>query len=274
MANEWDLTYTRYSGLEFDPDEESYLWGMVFNDDGDKFYIVGSENKVFQYTIGTPWLISTASYASKYVDISPEDSLPRGIAFSSDGTKMFMVGSTNNSVFQYTLSTAWDVSSANYASKSCDLSSETEDPWGVAFNDDGTTMFITESKQATQGKVFQYTLSSAWDVSTASYAEITKELSSYFAKGIYFSDDGGEMFTLETLNDKVYQYTLSTEWDVTVISNVEDYTETEDASPTSFTMSANGKYFYIGGTITDKIYQYSSSQPVLNKKYPLPPFSS
>ena len=46
-----------------------------------------------------------------------------GIEFNTDGTKMFVVGRTNNNIDEYTVSTGFDVSTASYDS-SLDVSSQ------------------------------------------------------------------------------------------------------------------------------------------------------
>ena len=80
-------------------------------------YIVGMTNdNVFQYTLGTAWDLSTASYASLCVSVGAQETTPRALAFSSDGTKMYVGGNINDTIYQYTLGTAWNVSTATYAS--------------------------------------------------------------------------------------------------------------------------------------------------------------
>ena len=71
---------------------------------------------------GTPvvngYLLSSASYDSKSFSVSTQDSsATEGFTFSYDGTKMYAVGTTNRTVYQYDLSTAFDVSTSSYASK-------------------------------------------------------------------------------------------------------------------------------------------------------------
>ena len=56
--------------------------------------------------------ISTASYDFVSFSVSSQDTNPTGITFSSDGLRMFMIGNSSNSVHQYTLATAWDLSTA------------------------------------------------------------------------------------------------------------------------------------------------------------------
>jgi 6-phosphogluconolactonase (cycloisomerase 2 family) len=117
-------------------------------------YIVGDANSaIYQYTLSTAWDVSTASYASKSKDVSGQDVAPRHVVFNTDGTAMYIVGQANNTVYQYTLSTAWDVSTASYASKSVSVSRQEGTPTGLAFSDDGTAMYIVGVATDT---VYQY----------------------------------------------------------------------------------------------------------------------
>jgi hypothetical protein len=69
-------------------------------------FIIGrSSDSVFQYTLSTGFNVSTASYDSVSFSVSGQDINPTSIAFNADGTKMFIIGTTSESVFQYTLST-------------------------------------------------------------------------------------------------------------------------------------------------------------------------
>jgi len=106
----------------------------TFSSDGTKAYVSDSFNKaVYQYTLSTAWDISSGSYASKSLSVSTEDSSPRGLTFSADGTAAYIVGGTNDTIFQYTLSTAWDVSSGSYTSKSLSVTSQETNPQGYGF---------------------------------------------------------------------------------------------------------------------------------------------
>jgi len=105
--------------------------------------------------MATEWDVSTATYADKSVSITSQDTDPTGVTFSSDGTKMYIVGYATDTVYQYTLSTAWDVSTATYADKSKDVSAQDTIPTGVTFSSDGSKMYIMG---ITTDTVYQYTL--------------------------------------------------------------------------------------------------------------------
>ena len=74
--------------------------------------------------------------------MSSEDGSPSDIKFNTNGTKMFIIGKSNDKVFEYTLTTGFDVSTASYSSNSFDISGQETAPNGLAFNTNGTKMFI------------------------------------------------------------------------------------------------------------------------------------
>jgi hypothetical protein len=54
------------------------------------------------YNLTTPWDISTSAFVNVF-SVAAQDLTPQGIYIKPDGTKMYMVGSTNDTVFQYTV---------------------------------------------------------------------------------------------------------------------------------------------------------------------------
>ena len=207
LSTAWDVSTATYANKLFDPSDQGISFRYIaFSTDGLRMFILGdSNNTVFQYTLSTAWDVSTATYANKSFDPSGQDPLPVSMAFSTDGLRMFILGDSNNTVFQYTLSTAWDVSTATYANKSFDPSGQETVPISMAFSTDGLRMFILGLNNDT---VFQYTLSTAWDVSTATYANKSFDPSGQETVPISmaFSTDGLRMFILGTGNYTVFQY--------------------------------------------------------------------
>src|SRR6056297_1306662 len=85
-------------------------------------------------SLTTPYIFSSASYDSVSFDVSSEDTDPRSLAFNDDGTKFYVLGRTNDTIFQYSLSVAYDMSTASYDSVSFDVSGEDTQPYSLAFN--------------------------------------------------------------------------------------------------------------------------------------------
>ena len=208
LSTAWDVSSASYASKSFSfASQESNPQSISFKSDGSKLYVVGFNNAVYQYSLSTSWDISTASYDSVSFSVSSQF-FTRGIYFRTDGTYFYIIGNSNDSVDQYSLSTAWDISTASNDNVSFSVSSEDGQPQSVYFNPDGTKAYILGSNQSTDA-VYEYTLSTAWDLSTASYSGtsfsvVTQDSN---ATGITFKNDGSKMYVIGTSNDTVYQYT-------------------------------------------------------------------
>ncbi|MBF0453623.1 MAG: beta-propeller fold lactonase family protein [Magnetococcales bacterium] len=192
--------------------------GFFIGSDGTKLYVADADaGNVYQYTLSTAWDVSTASYDSKSYSVSTQETTPRGVFFKDDGTKMYVIGTLNDSVYQYTLSTAWDVSTASYDSKSYSVSTQETTPYNIYIKSDGTKFYVVGNGT---DSVYQYSLSTAWDISTASYDSKSKSIATEDSvpTGIFFKSDGTKMFIGGLTGDSVIQYTLSTAWDVSTAS--------------------------------------------------------
>ena len=88
--------------------------GLVFNDDGTKMFMTGQtegEGFVYEYALGTAFDVTSATYTDSF-SVNAQDSLPMGINFNNDGTKMFVVGGDNHKIYEYSLSTGFDLNVA------------------------------------------------------------------------------------------------------------------------------------------------------------------
>jgi DNA-binding beta-propeller fold protein YncE len=210
LSTEFDLSTASYDSVSFSvASQDTSPLGIAFNNDGSKLYIVGAANdSVYQYTLSTPFDLSTASYDSVSFSVTGQDTTPLGIAFNNDGSKMYMVGDTTDSVYQYTLSTPFNLATASYDNVSFDVAGQDTSPSGIAFNSDGSKMYILGYSNDT---VFQYTLSTPFDLSTASYDSVSFDVGGQDATpyGIAFNNDGSKLYMVGYSNDSVYQYSAS-----------------------------------------------------------------
>ena len=212
LSTAWNLSTASYASKSFSVQTQATgPVGVFFKSDGTKMYVAndgtGATNAVYQYSLSTAWDVSTASYDSVTYSVNTQADAPRELFFSSDGTKMYIADSNNIRVYQYTLSTAWDLSTTSYASKSLLISSQDNNPQGLSFKTDGTIMYLLGT---TNDSVYQYTLSTAWDLATATYASKSFSVSGQdgTTAQICFKDDGTKMYYLGGVNDRVYQYTV------------------------------------------------------------------
>ena len=190
---------------------EQYSTDLKFNNDGTKMFTIGDQgDAVDEFTLSTAFDVSTAMHAgnSESFSVHSQEGRPQGFAFNNDGTKMYVVGFGSDFVYEYNLTTAFDVSTASHAgnSEGLDVSGEDGSPKGLRFNNDGTIMYIVGS--ATDS-IYQYALSTAFDVSTSVYSGISFVVAEDTnPTDFMFNNDGTKMYVVGSNNDKIYEYNI------------------------------------------------------------------
>jgi hypothetical protein len=194
-------------------------------------YMLGNTNdSVYQYTLSTAFDVSTASYDSISFSVTGQDTSPYGVAFNNDGTNMYIVGSTTDTIYQYSLSTSFDLSTASYDSVSFSVSSQDAVPFDITFNTDGTKMYMVGN---TNDSVYQYNLSTAFDLSTASYDSVSFSVASQDTnpESIIFNNTGDKMYVVGSTTDTIYQYSTATSATITYDSSIQFSGGTAPTSP-------------------------------------------
>jgi hypothetical protein len=259
----YDLSNGTYSGNSFDfSSQDGQAWGIAFNDNGTKMYMVGNlSGYLYEYDLSTPFDVSTASYGSVSFDTSSEDARPNSVSFNDDGTKMYVLGSNNDRVYQYTLTTAYDISTASYASKNFSVASQSLNGRFTVLANNGTKLYYLANTEL----IYQYTLSTAYDISTASYDSKTFNLSSQDTDnhGFGFNDDGTKLYAVGVTDGEVSQYSLSTAYDISTASydSVSFSAASEDIYPFTLAINNDGTKMYVVGLDSNTVYQYSTATP-------------
>ena len=178
-----------------------------------------------------------------------------GVEFSPSGRKMYIVGITNDRVYQYNLTAPFDITTAAYASKSFSVANTTAktsdygdiNPTGIRFKPDGSRMYVIGN---TRDNITQYDLGTAWDVSTAyvvldkflthagdtittesgdalgDFSTTTTDLSltelDTGNQGFAFKPDGYKLFVVGEGDRKIVECQLSSAWDVRTASILYD----------------------------------------------------
>lgn len=226
-----DLDYMYYSGESF-VEAGNTQFGCAINPAGTTMFMLNiSLNTVRQYTLSTPKDVSSATYASLSLSVAAQTTTPKGIALSADGTKLYVLGG-GGIIYQYTLPTPYSLSGASYASLSKNISAQVSNCLAIAFSNDGTRMFAVD--EGTGEGVYQYTLSTPWNISTASYASKNYSLTgiAIAAGGIVFSADGSRMYVADTGagSGTIYEFALPVAFDIGIVQRT------------------NKKFFYVGST--------------------------
>ena len=256
-----DLSNVTYDNVSFTSSSQiATPRELAFSTDGTKMYILGySQNAVFQYSLSTAFDLSTASYDSVSFSVSSQETNVTGMIFKPDGTKMYVIGQTSDTIFQYSLSTAFDLSTASYDSVSFGVSSQDTVPAGLAFNPDGTKLYMCGTGF---DKVHQYSLSTGFDMSTASYDSVSFIVGNQESKPytMAFNTDGTKMYVAGYTSDNIHQYSLSTGFDLSTASydNVSFSFASQDNVPLGMSISSDGTKLYMCGNQNDKVHQYST----------------
>ena len=115
--------------------------GVVFNPDGTKMFISGmSQNKVMEFDLTTGFDVSEATINSNECSHLGKDGNVVDLRLNSNGTKLFLVGYDNKIILEYSLSTAYNVSTCSY--ENTFFSGDGLKPRSMAFNTNGTKLFI------------------------------------------------------------------------------------------------------------------------------------
>ena len=212
--------------------------------------------KVVGANVTSGYDIANASYDSVSFSVATQDDNPRSVAFSSDGSKMFMLGTTGDSVYQYSLSTAWNPSSATYDSVSFSVGTQETNSGSIIFKSDGTSFYVIGYTNS----VFQYDLTTAYDLSTASYASKSLSTGLTNAVGLSISTDGTKLWAAD-IGGTIQQFTMSTAWDVSTASSDSKSLDVSarGATTTAIYVSPDGSAVYITNLGTDTIYEYDLS---------------
>lgn len=237
----------------------SNLRHAIISSDGDLGAIVDAgTDSLRRLVISTDYDISTGTISGS-TSVSSQSTSPWALFIDSTGTRLYMGDGSNTDgrdIFQYSLSTPWDVTTASYiANKGYSedigiLSSE-----GISFSPDGLKMII-----AAAGLV-SYTLSTAWDITTASYdSNFTSSatLGIDNISGILISDDGTQIIICDNGNGTAYLYNFGTPFDVTTLTSAGiSFNFSSQLGTNLRSIWYVNEKVYIGSGSNDRIYQYS-----------------
>src|SRR3989338_5642366 len=191
----WTLSSTTYASIQ--KTVEAKTQGAFFKSDGTVLYVAAGDGSPFvrQYPLTTAWNLSTLGATTGSFSLSGSSAYwPQGLFFSSDGTRMYVASDYSaDKVFQYTLSSAWDITTATYDNVNVSIFSlfSVYDTTGIFFKDDGTKLLFVGKNGSGSAIVGEVALTNAWDLS-ATGATDTLSISSTSAdpRAVAFGDAG------------------------------------------------------------------------------------
>ena len=273
IANTFDVSTARFVDSFLVVQQDDTPSGMAFSNDGAKMFVVGWRgDDVHEYALSVPFDISSTVTHTSEFDVGGQTSTPQGMAFSNNGTKMFVVGDSGDHVHEYTLSVPFDLSSTVTRTSSFYVGGQGTKPSGLVFSNDGAKMFVTDILEK---NVNEYTLSVPFDL----LSTVTNTSSFYVGGqaespvGIAFSNDGAKMFVLDWVDDEIHEYTLSDPFDLPLnffdLSLYVTHTgsldiKRQDTQPVDMEFSNDGAKMFVVGNYGNDINEYtlSSTYPI------------
>ena len=185
LSKAWDVTTAIYDYVKFNynPGTPAYtgsIESLTFSPNGYSMFLLNaSADVIIEYTLSTAWNVSSASYtrnASYALGAAiSNEAIGLDMKWSTDGTSIYILGNTNKRIYQFTCNTAWTLASGiTYTTKSflwngagqfTGASAGGElNATALFFNGAGTILYIWGS---THAWVMQWSLSTPWDISTA-----------------------------------------------------------------------------------------------------------
>jgi hypothetical protein len=235
---------------------------IFFKDDGTKLYILGGVGpRVYQFELSNAWDTTDLIFEGSF-NLSDQEVTPQGMYIGDSGSSLYIVGTgtiddenDGRTVYQYTLSTPWDITDTVAYNNFYSLS-DVSAPSAISFSDSGDKMFIVDN---TGAAVYRYSLVTDWDIATAgmTYDQSYPIADDNLPTGIYFKSGGDDLYITGTTNDIVIHYSLASSYDLTTISLVETISVTaQETEVTGLSFKDDGSKLYIIGLNSDSVNSY------------------
>lgn len=242
--------------------------GVTFKPDGTRVFVLGNgTSTVLQYDLSTAWDLTTAGSVTQSSNVRTLSgnllgSSLQSMFIDSTGTRLYILSSGSDSISQYTIDTAWDISSltfirdihVNSTSLGGFVTGESN-PTGLTFKSDGTILYVAGYNT---DKTYQVPLSTAWDISTHGTITSISTNPPGRVASINFNTDGTKFYLLDYDTDIIYEYSLSTAWDITTASLTENTYPTIARYETlveGFYYSDTLKKAFVVGRSDDMVYE-------------------
>ena len=191
--------------------------GCEFNDDGTKFYLTGyGDDNVQQFSLSTAYDIGTHSYDGAYYIGGDGHTQPFNIRWNNDGTKFFVCNYSSDKIIEYSVSTAYDVTSTVTEEAEYSVSSREAQPTDVGFNADGTKMYVVGQNG---DEINEWTLSTGFDLSSTITHVSATSLGLSKPWAFDFNPTGTKLVVIDNYHDKLRGWNLTTAFDTSTIGS-------------------------------------------------------
>jgi hypothetical protein len=236
--------------------------GIWFKPDGTKLFVIGStQDRIRSWDLTTAWDINSATNPVAMTGNLRDTGAvfipnPNGVSFSDDGTKAFVVDGTNNALYRYSLTTAWDILSINAVADQVNTTIYTGNltPQSIWVRPDG--LFFTTWNSGASSQVRNWTSTVANDITTLTAGTFANGGNA--PVGGTWADNGNVFVYVFQTTDLLFSTSYSAPYGysggvVRSQTTVTGY----DTTPQDVYIRNDGLSFYYLGSATDTIYQFN-----------------
>jgi len=250
-----DFSYSGDSNVFTDQDTDP----TCFNFKNSFLYIGGNTNKkIYKYYI--PFNLSNPTYFNDFLDVSGEVTGTGFLAdfkFNRTGDSVYVVDSAHNIIFQYYLSTPYQLSTGSYSGKSFTLTT----PFINSFelNTKGDKFYhIEPAPMPNLGKAHQYYFGNE-DISTAiNTGEILNfGDESEYSDGLSLDPAGKNLITIGVEEKKLFQYRLPTSDTLTGGTYMDRFLDISSQCTTPTKIILDNDEIYVLDSSNYTIFRYS-----------------
>lgn len=220
----------------------------------------------------TPALVGSSTFEVSGLNLVYQDysidTTAKGLYFRADGLKMYTAQDSGDKVLEYDLSTAWDTSTMSLV-RNFSVTAEHKNPTSVFFKDDGTKMFVSNRRPSTSGgspidrEIGEYSLSTAWDISTASFVRnFDTTGKDILPTGLFFTPDGTRMYIVGPDSDSVHEYNLGSAWSLSSVSFSRSFSVSSQSTNASHLyFKGDGTKMFVTGAVggQNQVHEYDLS---------------
>lgn len=204
-ASPWVLAGATPTASNYTVTEDTAIRSVRFNADATKMFVMGSTNKIiYRYSLSPAGDVSAASYDTNFLDVSTEVTGPvGGYSISKSGERIYVCARTGTTVFQYDLTTGFDLSSGAYASRVATTNSNLET---CAVRQDGRVLWTL----GPLGELEHFKIDTAYELNSET-REASKDIMTGTPGDMVLSADERFVYiTNDSVPEKVMRFNAST----------------------------------------------------------------
>ena len=245
--------------------DETVPTAVHFSLDGTRMYIGGSaRNRIFQVSVNTPWELDSAQVGGAngpILSVTTVEKTPRGITFTADGLRFYIVGISTQAgpssycVTEWICAEAWNISSATHSGAKLNLQSYDTIPRDLWISGDGSQLIVFGSGN---DRGYYFTLTTPFELGTAMHFYTSSAIRRVTNTGFAFSPDGETLVMVNQSSTRLEQYAVLNPYDFSwaIYDSTKNRSMSVVGSPYAICFKPDGTRMYVTGSGSGRIWEF------------------